>query len=90
MNAAESILVIITELIFGVLAVFTQYAALRSNKGYIELVHGIAWGVEVLITVSSFFLLVLFSTTAFAITGFILGLLVLAIGTFLLYNAIKS
>lgn len=76
MNAIESILVILVELIFGGLAILTQKAARQA-----ELVHAIAWATEVLIASLSFFILVIYSTTNFAIAGFILGLIELIIGT---------
>ena len=86
----ESVLVLLVELIFGGLAVATQLAALKSPNSYSTIVHGIAWATEVLVSVASFFILVLFSSAGFAMAGFVFGILVLLTGTALILKHLKS
>ena len=86
----DSVLVLMVELIFGGLAIATQLAALKNSNSYSTIVHGIAWAVEVIIAVEAFFILVLFSSPAFAVVGFILGLLMLIVGTKLLIDTIEE
>ena len=90
LGALESIFVIIVELIFGGLAIVTQLAALESGNSYSVIVHGIAWAAEVLVSVASFFILVLFSSAVYATAGFVLGILIMVIGTAVLIKHIKS
>ena len=86
----DSVLVLMVELIFGGLAIATQLAALKNPNSYSTIVHGIAWAVEVIIAVEAFFILVLFSSPTFAVVGFILGLLMLIVGTKLLIDTIEE
>lgn len=90
MDGLESVLVIITEAIFGVLAISTQEAALRSNKSSIEIVHAIAWFAEVLLMTTAFYLLVVFSTPMYAVIGFTVGIIVLIGGTIEIMRLIKK
>ena len=84
----NSMLIILVELIFGLLAIFTQRAALRSDQD--ALVHAIAWAVEVLVSSAAFFILAIFSTSTYAITGFIVGIIIIALGSFLLYLKVSD
>ena len=86
----ESVLVLLVEFIFGVLAIVTQLAALNSPNIYSTIVHGIAWAVEVIIAVGAFFVLALFSSPTFAVVGFIIGIMILITGTKILISKVKS
>jgi len=89
LSSIVSSLIIIVEIIFGILAIFTQKASLNSKNDYSIIVHGIAWAVETLVIVSSFFILALFSTEAFAIASFVIGIILLIIGFFAIYTHVK-
>jgi len=90
LSAIVSTYIILVELIFGVLAIFTQRAALSSKNQYSIIVHGLAWSVEVLVSVSSFFILSLFSTVGFATLSFIIGFILLIVGILYLYMHVNS
>lgn len=85
----EAILVILVEVIFGSLAILTQKAALESKAGNVEIVHAIAWAVEVLISVGAFFLLTILSCVEYVVGAFIIGLIILGAGTLNLYIMLK-
>lgn len=89
LNSITSSLIILVELIFGVLALLTQRAALRSMNNYDDIIHAIAWAVEVLISSFAFFILALHSTTTFAVIGFIVGVLIIIAGSLMLYLRVK-
>jgi len=88
--AIVSVYIILVELIFGVLAIFTQRVALSSKNQYSVIVHGLAWSAEVLVSVSSFFILSLFSTVVFATLSFLIGIIILIVGFLYLYMHINS
>jgi len=90
LSTIVSTYIILVELIFGVLAIFTQRAALSSKNQYSIIVHGLAWSVEVLVSVSSFFILSLFSTVGFATLSFIIGFILLIVGILYLYMHVNS
>ena len=90
LSTIVSVYIILLELIFGVLAIFTQRAALSSKNQYSIIVHGLAWSVEVLVSVSSFFILSLFSTVTFATLSFLIGIIILMVGLLYLYMHINS
>jgi len=90
LSTIVSVYIILLELIFGVLAIFTQRAALSSKNQYSVIVHGLAWSVEVLVSVSSFFILSLFSTVTFATLSFLIGIIILMVGLLYLYMHINS
>jgi len=90
LSTIVSVYIILVELIFGVLAIFTQRAALSSKNQYSIIVHGLAWSVEVLVSVSSFFILSLFSTVGFATLSFIIGFILLIVGILYLYMHVNS
>jgi len=90
LSAIVSVYIVLVELIFGVLAIFTQRATLSSKNQYSVIVHGLAWSVEVLVSVSSFFILSLFSTVVFATLSFLIGIIILIVGFLYLYMHINS
>jgi len=90
LSAIVSIYIILVELIFGVLAIFTQRAALSSKNQYSIIVHGLAWSVEVLLSVSSFFIISLFSTVGFATLSFIIGLILVVVGITYIFKHLNS
>jgi len=83
-NIISSTLIVLIEFIFGFLAIFTQRAALLSKNAQTEVVHGVAWSIEVLISVGAFFVNAVFSTPVFAIISFLVGVLTIVIGTTIL------
>ncbi len=90
LGAEKSVILIVTQVVFSLMALASQFAALRSKSPYVELIHAIAWSVEVLISVTSMFLVILFSTTGFATVSFVAGILVLIVGTLLLISQVKK
>jgi hypothetical protein len=85
-----SIYVIVVQVIFGILAIATQYAALSSKNNYSLLIHGMAWCVEVLISTTSFFIVSLFSTPVYASASLLIGIIIILLGFGLLYTHIKK
>ena len=85
-NVISSTLIVLIEFSFGFLAILTQRAALLSKNAQTEIVHGMAWSVEVFISVGAFFINAVFSTPVFAIISFIVGILIIGIGTTILYK----
>gem|GEM_PF-810341 len=84
------IYIIVVQIIFGILAIVTQYAALSSKNNYSLLIHGMAWCVEVLISTTSFFIVSLFSTPVYASASLLIGIIIILIGFGLLYTHIKK
>jgi len=84
------IYVIVVQVLFGILAIATQYAALSSKNNYSLLIHGMAWCVEVLISTTSFFIISLFSTPVYASASLLIGIIIILLGFGLLYTHIKK
>jgi len=90
LSALVSGYIVIVEIIFGILAILTQRASLRSKDEHAIIVHGLVWSAEVLIAVSSFFILAIFSTELFATIAFIIGLALVIGGSIALYTHISN
>ncbi len=76
MELLSQILTLLFQLIFGAIAIKTQAVALSKKA---ELVHALAWSVEVLLSSAAFLILAVFGSPIIATVSFILGIIMIAI-----------
>jgi len=75
MELLSQILILLFQLIFGAIAIKTQDIALSKKA---ELVHALAWSVEVLLSSVAFLTLAVFGSPVVATVSFILGIILIA------------